>query len=173
MGYERSFRRFSVWLRAYFVPSTVAPPKQSEFEISLFTGLTRCRAINAIVGTNIFPFNVPEVVTAPSLTYQILGLPREMQLDGPSGIARAMVRLIARSRSETGADDVKTIRTALRLMLTPQPEIVPRPFFGTAIHGAIFLNEADAYEEPADSSDLGTHMCVCDFAFRYAESNGA
>ncbi len=134
----------------------------TDFETAINTALRANATLTGLVGTKIRPTNPAEKDLPPSLTFSVSKKAREQSLDGPIGVCRCRLSLVARSLDY---DVCKAIKEALRNML----DGFVGDLSGVAIVEASMADESDVYEQPADGSDQGTFEVPCEFFVRFRE----
>lgn len=109
-------------------------------EEGIYAHLTDDAGVAALVGTRIYPLQVPQDVTLPAVAYQRISGPRDHAHDGPTGLVRARVQFSALGSTYLEA---KTVTEALRAALDGF-----KGTMGTVEVQTVFLeNERDEWAE--------------------------
>jgi hypothetical protein len=166
----------SYFAPSYFAPSYFpsAPPSITttlDFRASLVAQLKTYVALAAVINGRIFPGVVPQDVdlgTSPSLTFQVITIPRAKTLDGPGGIADATVQIGISSK--IFSDCVAGVQA-----LWPQGQSGGLKNFKGPLGGGVIVvetqleDEREHYDQPDDGSDFGTYQIQQDYKFRFRE----
>lgn len=151
-----------------------APPPVFGLPIDVESAIVAALKANAdilsIVGDNVFPIVIPQTVSGPAVTYTTNEKPREMHLDGPSGIAALGLELGCWSRVYA---QVRALQIGARRLFTPRPGLVPPAlqFSGIQFIEILLQNEAHGFEPSPDfaDADQAKYVCRLDFLFRFRE----
>lgn len=143
-----------------------APPARATnaFEQALAARLASLADVLLVAGGNVFPSRRPQKRQLPCLTYRIVSKPRDPDLDGPAGIARARVQVSAWSHRYGDAKQlVQAVRAGLpigfRGLLGP----------GVVVTGTTHTGESDLAEAPTDGTDDWTYQITFDLKINYRE----
>lgn len=123
-------------------------------------------AITALVGTRIYPVEVPEGDEYfPAITYAVLSCPRINSLTGPSGLAHPRVQLHCWARNPGGYLAADALREAVRTAMNG--------FRGTwgalEIDHCTLLDEGDLFEPAAGIEAQKTYGARMDFEIWHKE----
>jgi hypothetical protein len=109
-------------------------------EATLFTLLTANAGVTALVGTRVYPVQLPQAPTTPAVSYQLISEHREGSFAGPSGLPGTLIQVDSWSDTYLG---VKTLATAVRLALDGYQGT---PAGGDRIQASILENQSDIFE---------------------------
>ena len=129
-------------------------------EAEIYTRLSGYSALTDLVGTRIFPNQLPQNTTLPAITYHRVSGQRFSAMSGDSGVVKA------RFQFDIWGDGVKSykpcidIREALRGALQRYSQTT-----GTRIFDIYFLNEFEEYDKVTETQHL-----VIDYEINYKES---
>lgn len=86
----------------------------STIEEFLFARLTNVTAITSVVGSRIYPIKMPDNVTLPAISYQLVAGEQIESTEGSSGLAAFVFQIDCWAR---GVAQVKALGEAVRLAL--------------------------------------------------------
>lgn len=157
--------RTAILLAPFDLDFSGSIPSQPGYIESAVVALVLADAtLSGLIGTRIKPHNVPQGVpgaaTLPAVVYQLLDDAVDHHLDGPAGIARALLRLDALSRDYA---DCMAIAEALRSALDGYRGTSQ----GVAVLFAKLSPRASSYEPGTPGTDRGTHAKSSFYRFTY------
>lgn len=136
-------------------------------EEGVFARLSASTGVTSIVGSRIYPEELPQNPTYPALTYQRISGRSGFHQTGLSGMGEGRIQVTCWSRkAEKGGGDypkVKDLREGVRLSLAGFQGTVA----GVEIQSSDLVNDMDV--QSADNDHLGLKQNVMDFYIRHTE----
>lgn len=126
----------------------------ADLESVLYTYLTGYAGLVALVGTRVYPVQLPQEATLPALTYQRISGPRTHTQNGVSILARPRIQVDCWASSYAGA---KAVATQVRLALD-----------GHKAAGEVWASVLDNDIDDLDA-ETGRYRVIMDVLFWYQE----
>lgn len=134
-------------------------------ESALYTYLTGLSAVTDVVGTRIYPAQVPQGAAFPYVAQYRVSTRRFPHVGGPSGMVRARIQI---DSFGVTLDSAQTVMDVLRDRLDGWRTTT---MGGVYVQSVNMEDEANDFTPPQDGGDPGVHRIRSDFIFLYSESD--
>lgn len=147
---------------------TASPPARALIRSAVAAVLTADPGVSALVGLRVYPSVVSEDNPSwPALTYQLVAATRERDVNGPSGLSRALFQVACVSRSNTDGEAV--IEAVRQCLDGPASPAVAAGGGYVTIIGATLDGERDHTDRGPDGTDRPLYVTSADYLIRYRE----
>ena len=135
----------------------------ADIGLGLRTYLLTKSTVTAIIGTRIYPSNLPQNATLPALVYDVFtGHPDDV-LTGSSGSFTASVDVECISLNHITSND-----------LAEQIRLVTQGYFGAMgdeqCNACRLIGRVESYENPIDGSDQGRHVVAISLEITHTQT---
>lgn len=130
----------------------------ASIEELIYSRLAGFAGLAALVGTRIYPNELPQDVAKPAIRFRLIAddVPQPQQVTGATDLVRARYQFDAFAPAYDDARDVRDqIKLALKRWSSAGPPVVQVAFY---------LSSVDLFER-----DTGLHNCSSDFEINYEE----
>lgn len=158
------------WGQRYWGGNTgiITPPVPTiSLREAMVAGLLADSGISALVGARVFPGVVPQNQVLPAIAWQIITIPRRVNLtlNKPATIVPARVQFSAVSKL---LPDTMLVSEAIRQAF--QGFTGPLTSNGPWIVETVLVDERDMNEDQKDGTGRAVFRTVLDYLFRYRET---